>query len=79
MTKSFTIPYPLAIESRSLCERSVEELLVDIPFEEALHSAFDDVLIKAPERAVKNVMAYSASHEVHRSRILQGGNRLFLN
>jgi hypothetical protein len=79
MTKSFTIPYLLTAESRSLCEWSVEELLEDPDFEQSLHCAFDDVLIAAPERAVKNALAYSASHQVHRSEMLQADSILFLN
>jgi len=79
MIRTFTTPQSLISESRSLTETNVDELLDDCPLTQDLIEEFKDVQITAPQSIVERALAYSASHKVQPSKVMEEGNITFLN
>lgn len=79
MTGTSTLPKSLIEETRSLCDVGAEEWLDDTALLDELIDEFNDFVIPAPTAIVERAMAYSASHQVRPSELLEDAHVLFLN
>ncbi|MCF8258854.1 MAG: hypothetical protein K9J06_14965 [Flavobacteriales bacterium] len=79
MTRTSTLPKSLLLDSRSLCDMGIEELLDDSALLDELLEEFSDIIIPAPVAIVERALAFSASFEVKPSTVLKDGSTVFLN
>jgi hypothetical protein len=79
MTRTFTLPKSLLEETRSLCDVGAEEWLDDSALLSDLIDEFNDYVIPAPVAIVERAMAYSASHQMRPSDLMEDGHVIFLN
>lgn len=79
MTGTSTLPKSLLEETRSRCDGSSEEWLDDSELLDLLREDFRDITIPAPTAIVERALAYSASHRVRPSDVMEHGHVEFLN
>lgn len=79
MIRTSTLPKSLLEETRSLCNVGAEEWLDDTDLLTELLEDFNQFVIPAPTAIVERALAYSASHQVRPSSLLEDNHVIFLN